>query len=91
MHCPPENLTDLAGVLDKVRELPQVVETRPGTFYIRRVAFLHFHLTKGARSADVRDGRSWGSRIEIPVGADRQVQAGFLAEVARRYERTVRA
>lgn len=91
MHCPPELLGDLTGVLDQVRALPHVVENKPGIFYVRRVAFLHFHLTKGVRSADVRSGKTWGPRIDIPADADDASRAAFLAEVRRRYEETARA
>lgn len=53
-HCPYRHLGDLKSCLAAIRELPEIVELKPGIFYLRRTPFLHFHLKDGVRSADVR-------------------------------------
>ena len=47
-------LKSLAPVLDRLRALPGLVEKRPGVFYRRSKAFLHFHEDPAGFFADVR-------------------------------------
>ncbi|MBI4304715.1 MAG: hypothetical protein HY678_00195 [Chloroflexi bacterium] len=89
MHCPAEKLADLAEILDQIRRLPQVSEVKPGIFYMRRVAFLHFHLTNGHRSADVRCGDRWGPPIPVPFDAGALLKAEFIREVSHRHAETI--
>lgn len=92
MHCPFEELDDLAQVLDQIRGWPDIREPRPGIFYIKRLPFLHFHVDRsGRRWADVREGPSWGPEVEIPYGASSAAHREFLEEVERRYAVTIGA
>jgi hypothetical protein len=91
-HCPFDELRDLRDVLDAIRTWPGVREPRPGVFYVKRTPFLHFHLDRsGRRSADARDGASWGAELEIERGAGASAKERFLREVERRYRRTASA
>ena len=71
-HCPFEKLADIRDALDESRAWPGIREPRPGSFYLGRIPFLHFHIDKtGRRWADARDGAEWGAEIEIPIAASR--------------------
>ena len=88
-HCPFEKLGDLRAVLDEIRSWPGIQEPKPGIFYLKRVAFLHFHLdTEGHRSADVRDGASWGAPLDVPSSTSAAAQRRLLAEARRRHATT---
>jgi hypothetical protein len=76
-HCPYEKLADLKDCLAAIRELPSIVEPKPGIFYLGRTAFLHFHLQDGVRSADVRAGKEWGIVLEIPLNASAERKKDF--------------
>lgn len=43
-HCPYEQLVDIQELLAEMREWPEIREVKPGIFYLKRKAFLHFHL-----------------------------------------------
>jgi hypothetical protein len=88
-HCPFEKLGDLRAVLDEIRTWPGIEEPKPGIFYLKRVAFLHFHLdTDGHRSADVREGAVWGEPLDVPLPASATAQRRLLAEARRRHAAT---
>ena len=44
----------LLPLLRQLREIKGVKETQPGTFYVRRDAFIHFHSEAGALHADLK-------------------------------------
>jgi hypothetical protein len=88
-HCPFDQLRDLADCFDDVRSWPGISEPAPGVFYLKRVAFMHFHVDKaGRRWADVRDGADWGHEIDVPLDPSPTVRRRFLREVRRRYTTT---
>jgi hypothetical protein len=83
-------LDGLDGILDRLRELPELVEVKPGVFYVRRKPFLHFHTSATARAADVKEGADWGERIQLPTGpVSKTTTTKFLREVKRRLAITV--
>ena len=85
-HCPFDKLADLGDCLEEVRSWPNVREPTPGTFYVKRVPFLHFHIDRdGRRWADIRDGAEWGAEVDIPLQASRAARQRFLREARRRY------
>jgi hypothetical protein len=91
-HCPITSLRDLAGCLDQVRGWPDVREPRPGVFYVKRTAFLHFHVgADGARWADVRDGATWREGIAIGARPGAAERRRFLRIIHRCYRTTVRS
>lgn len=87
-HCPYAHLADLEPMLAELRKWPDVREPRPGVFYVRRTPFLHFHIKDGRRWADVRSGRAWGPRLDIPLDASSPDQMAFLARAREAYDAT---
>jgi hypothetical protein len=53
-HAGPETFARIAGLLDELRRREGLREPRPGTFYIRSKAFLHFHDDPAGIFADVK-------------------------------------
>ncbi len=90
-HCPFEKLADVTPLLESIRKLPAVKETKPGIFYIGSQSFLHFHEKDSRRWADARDGAKWGSEIEIPFRPTRMQKESFLKEVVRRHDAMLKA
>src|SRR5262249_12984985 len=87
-HARHDDLRDLADLFAEIRRLPDVVEPRPGIFYLRRVPFLHFHTKAGRRWADAKTGATWGPEIEIPLGAGRRARFAFRRRVLACYQQT---
>jgi hypothetical protein len=64
-HAGPATLARLKNFLDGLRKVPGLVERRPGTFYRKSKAFLHFHEDHAGFFADVRlDGNEF-KRIAV--------------------------
>jgi hypothetical protein len=81
---------ELAPILDELRRIPELDEVKPGVFYVKRRAFLHFHESATSRAADVRDGEDWGERIDLPLGhVSKAASAKFVREVRKRLAATV--
>jgi hypothetical protein len=53
-HAGSATLARLEGFLDGLRNLPGLFERRPGTFYRKSKAFLHFHEDSAGIFVDVR-------------------------------------
>jgi aminoglycoside 3-N-acetyltransferase I len=53
-HASRASLDRLAPLLDQLRAVSGLVERRPGTFYRRSAAFLHFHEDPAGLFADVK-------------------------------------
>lgn len=75
-------------MLEALRKLPGVRESKPGIFYWQGKGFAHFHLKAGRRWADVRDGADWGATLELPLGAGLAEQLAFIAEIRARWQRS---
>lgn len=60
----PEGLDTLHSLLVSLRSIPQIVERKPGVFYCRSKAFLHFHEEKGELYADISTADGW---VRYPV------------------------
>ncbi len=59
-HAGPAKLAQLAALLDRLRALGRLTERKPGTFYLRSSAFLHFHEDPAGLFADLKaDGKSF--------------------------------
>ena len=83
---------EVRDILDGLRRLPELNEVKPAVFYVKRKPFLHFHESATSRAADVRDGKDWGERIELPTGnVSKSASAKFLREVKRRLDATLAA
>lgn len=96
-HCPYDQLKDLESALTEIRQLEKLVEKKPGVFYLKSKAFLHFHIKslkpkiKGEppllrRWADVRENvDQWGAEIDLPFSVNTKQKQRFIQEVQRRY------
>ena len=58
-HATPQALAQVADLLAQLRAVPGLVEKRPGIFYRKGRAFLHFHEDPAGLFADVRPGEEW--------------------------------
>ncbi len=53
-HATPDDLEEITSLLSELRSISGLVERRPGTFYRRSRAFLHFHADSAGMYADIR-------------------------------------
>jgi hypothetical protein len=78
-HAGTGALDALNDLLMNLRARTDLVERRPGIFYVRGRAFLHFHQDRTGLFADLRDGREWR---RLPVN-DPGERANLLSAVGR--------
>ena len=78
-HAGSEALSALGGLLDEIRSREGLVERRPGVFYCKGRAFLHFHEDPSGLHADMRIGAAW-ERVRVETGAERQALLSRLGE-----------
>jgi hypothetical protein len=69
----------LSDLLDRLRSRTALTERRPGIFYVRGKAFLHFHEDPAGLFADLRVGSDWR---RFPVNSPDE-QARLLAVIDR--------
>lgn len=74
-------LGDLEDVLAEVRSWQGVEDRGGGTFYLRRKPYLHFHVGRDSRRADIRRLEGW-IEFDLPEPLPATVKKGFL-EVLR--------
>lgn len=53
-HATPKTIERLSGLCEQIRSHPELRERKPGVFYRRSKAFLHFHEDGDKVYADVR-------------------------------------
>jgi hypothetical protein len=53
-HATASALLSLRELLTNLRQLPGLVERKPGIFYVKSQAYLHFHEDAAGLFADVR-------------------------------------
>ena len=71
-HISPERLQDLDPLLARLRALDGLNERKPGVFYRRSNAFLHFHEHGDDVYADVKlDGREF-SRLRVSTATEQR-------------------
>ena len=83
-HAGAGALEALSDLLDSLRTRAALVEKRPGIFYLRGKAFLHFHEDCAGLFADLRHGSEWrrlpadtsDERAKILALADRSTARG---------------
>jgi hypothetical protein len=75
-HAGPEALDALADLIATVRA-HGVKETRPGVFYRKGRAWLHFHEDRQGLFADVRAGDEW-QRFRVSEPEERVALVAFL-------------
>lgn len=69
-HASTQALRDLDALLAQVRRIDSLSERKPGIFYRRSSAFLHFHEDAGRLFADVKFNGIHFQRM--PVSTERQ-------------------
>ena len=58
-HAGAGALEALSDLLESLRTRAALVERRPGIFYLKGKAFLHFHEDRAGLFADLRRGSGW--------------------------------
>jgi hypothetical protein len=81
-HAGGDALAQLSELLQELRNRKELVERRPGIFYVKGKAFLHFHEDRAGLFADFRQHRDW---LRLPVN-DPGDQAKLLAAIDQTLE-----
>lgn len=72
-HATADDLLRLGPLLQRLRSLTGLVERKPGIFYRKGSAFLHFHVDGASLSADAKlDGAGFS---RMPVDSEAQQRA----------------
>jgi len=79
-HITPARLCELEALLEALRRFDSLREKKPGVFYRKSRAFLHFHEDAAGLFADVRLGASDFERFRVSTRAER---AALLREIER--------
>ena len=82
-HAGARALNALSDLLKSLRARNALAEKRPGIFYVRGRAFLHFHEDYASFFADLRQGGDWQ---RLPVN-DREDHTRLLAAVDQALQR----
>jgi hypothetical protein len=53
-HATPEDLSALTALLRQLREIKGLTEKRPGIYYYKANAFIHFHNNESVIEADMK-------------------------------------
>ena len=70
-HASAATLATIETMLQDLRKLDGLVEKRPGVFYRKSAAFLHFHEDPAGIFADVRIDPEW-QRLPVNTAAERR-------------------
>jgi DNA transformation protein and related proteins len=81
-HAGPAALRSLETLLVKLRGLPGLIEKKPGIFYVKSKAYLHFHEDPAGLFADARLMSDEFERF--PVNTKKQQESLFKQLVQRR-------
>lgn len=76
-HAGPRTLAQISPLLEELRARPALREKRPGVFYLKSRAFLHFHDDPCGIFADVRLADEF---IRLPV-TSRSEQSEMLERI----------
>ncbi len=70
-HATSETLNEIEPLLERLRSVPGLVEKKPGIFYRKSKAFLHFHEDPSGLHADVRFEDEF-ERVRAETDAERE-------------------
>ena len=76
-HAGPRTLAGISPLLEELRTRPALREKRPGVFYLKSRAFLHFHDDPSGIFADVRLADEF---VRLPV-TSRSEQSDLLERI----------
>lgn len=79
-HAGPETIERLTPMLSRLRAIGALNEKKPGIFYWKSRAFLHFHEHGDSVYADVRFDGSEFERLPCSTTTD---QAALIARISR--------
>jgi hypothetical protein len=79
-HAGPATLLLLEALLEKLRLITGLVEKKPGIFYCKSKAYLHFHEDVASIFADVRLAGEHFERFEVNT---RREQEALLERIQR--------
>ena len=79
-HATPADLEHIDRLLEALRSISGLIEKRPGVFYRRARAFVHFHADPTGLYADARLRDDDFVRLPVTTQAE---QARFLRQVRR--------
>ena len=71
-HATQAALAELDGLLQGLRLLPGLKERKPGVFYHKSRAFLHFHEEGSKRYADLRLSGTEFERFSVTTPAEQR-------------------
>lgn len=71
-HATEKTLANVSALLDDLRSFPEIKEKKPGVFYRKSRAFLHFHEEDDKLFADVRLQGSDFDRFPATTRADQK-------------------
>jgi hypothetical protein len=74
-HAGAEALDRLGALLARLRARTALREVRPGIFYVKGRAFLHFHADRSGLFADLRQHDGW---VRLPVNGPNDCQTLLL-------------
>ncbi|HYZ41155.1 MAG TPA: hypothetical protein VE687_11105 [Stellaceae bacterium] len=80
-HAGASALEALSDLLDSLSTQPGLVERRPGIFYVKGKAFLHFHEDAAGLFADLRLGGDW-QRVPVNSAEERAELLALAATAA---------
>jgi hypothetical protein len=81
-HAAAGALEALGDLLVNLRARPGLVEKRPGIFYVKGRAFLHFHEDRAGLFADLRQGGEW-ERFPVNSSHERAELFEIISRSAR--------
>lgn len=85
-HCPYDKIKDLEPAFFEIRKLEKIKESKPGIFYLKGQSFLHFHIKEEKIWADVRDGKSWGTSIDVPKKVTKSFLRTFIKRIGESHK-----
>jgi hypothetical protein len=78
-HATPDDLEEVRSLIERLRAVPSLVEHKPGTFYRRSRAFLHFHQDPSGMYVDVRlDDKKDFERFRVTTAKERARLLGLV-------------
>ncbi len=82
-HASEAALDSIQPVLLELRQLEGIRERKPGLFYRKSSAFIHFHEDPAGIFADVSTGREW-LRLPVNTASERRQLVGLVKEMLGR-------
>ncbi len=79
-HAGDEALRVLASLLASLRQLPGMTERKPGIFYVKSKAYLHFHEDAAGLFADVKLNGNEFDRFPVKTRQERELLLALIAK-----------